>query len=436
MTDAYRNPGKARSPAMESLAADADGRHVSAIHPEVAAHRRAAALGMLARRDAFGIVGMIIGFSGALVAIMGLRGHWNEVAISGAIGIAIGVALYVTGGRIHQRRLDLALGGALAWQDTHPFPVTGLSGFLVADLTTATVHLRGPIDIDTLAGAAKAVDPQIAVSSVGGMAYELVIPSPKQHGDVAALKRVFEHIVTPLHGDVGIERVELGASERRQTSAPTTAPEAKRRSPALEALAASARTRPASRALPPAVVRRKLLCALDVPTGRGLLYTLAVVAIGVGVLFIVGAAVTRWLGAGIAGSVTLLIGSYVVYATHDAVASQLRFRQDAARSWAASCAFPVTGLDAYLAADRSTIALHLAAALDATTIAAAVKAVDPAIATRSVDARTFELVVPPRDIGIHGSCGDLAALQRIVDRVVTPLHEDVGVERVELTGSG
>lgn len=215
-----------------------------------------------------------------------------------------------------------------------------------------------------------------------------------------------------------------------------TPPGPKRRSPALEALAASARTRPPTRALPAAVVRRKLPSALDVPTGRGLLYTLSVVAIAVGALFIVGAAVSGWLGAGIVGSVTLLIGGYVVYATHDAVASQLQARQDAVREWAATRAFPMTGLDEYLVADRSTVALHLAAALDATTIAAAVKAADPTIATRSVDARTFELAIPPRDIGIHGQCGDLAALQRIVDRVVTPLHEDVGIERVELTANG
>lgn len=215
MTDAYRNPGKARSPAMESLAASSaagDRLPPSAIHPELAAQRRAAAMGMEARHDALGIVGMIVGFLGGLVTIMGLKGHWNELAIGGAIGLAIGIALFVRGGRIHERQLDLALERALAWQGTHPFPVTGLSDFLVADLTTATLHLRSDIDIDTLAGAAKAVDPQIAVSSVGGMAYELVIPSPNHHGDVAALKRVFASIVTPLHGDVGIERVELGGT--------------------------------------------------------------------------------------------------------------------------------------------------------------------------------------------------------------------------------
>lgn len=214
---------------------------------------------------------------------------------------------------------------------------------------------------------------------------------------------------------------------------------AKGRSPALEALAAQARaevTAPVpTKLLRYDAIQRRLAYAVDLPHTPK---TRGIVGVAGGLV----GSCTFWAaingGWPIVGLLSGILGAGGWYVAAAASAARSHDRAVASAvqellAWESSHPFPTTGLVEFLVADRSTVRIRLAAPLEAATFIDAVKVIDPTMAARASVERTFELVVASRRVG-QEPFGDIGALKRIFSRLLRPLHDDVGIEQVELGG--
>lgn len=105
-------------------------------------------------------------------------------------------------------------------------------------------------------------------------------------------------------------------------------------------------------------------------------------------------------------------------------------------AWAERQPFPVTGYSSWLACDKPLLDLRLRTPFDRGLFANAVRAIDPAIEVEAIDDHTTRIAVPAI-LGTRGRAvryGNVPLLHRLFRDVVLPLHDEVGIERVELGG--
>jgi len=100
--------------------------------------------------------------------------------------------------------------------------------------------------------------------------------------------------------------------------------------------------------------------------------------------------------------------------------------------------FPVRGYREWLLAAEPTFDLELRGIVGIDVIAQAIATVDPSIRIRAVDERTFRIVT--RRIALPGTkegaspiyLGDRRLLEELVERILAPLHADVGIVEVRM----
>jgi hypothetical protein len=100
--------------------------------------------------------------------------------------------------------------------------------------------------------------------------------------------------------------------------------------------------------------------------------------------------------------------------------------------------FPVKGYEIWLASERPLLDVHLRAAVARDVVDRAATALDPDITIEWFDDRLFRVALPPHPIGAadeHSFGGDPKAWASFADKILAPLHADVGIERVEMGGS-
>jgi hypothetical protein len=97
--------------------------------------------------------------------------------------------------------------------------------------------------------------------------------------------------------------------------------------------------------------------------------------------------------------------------------------------------FPVTGYDAWLASEIPLIDVRVRGELDRTLVAGAARGVDRGLEVEWIDARMFRLATPPRRYGGGALVGDRALWTRLANEMLLPIHQDVGVDRVEMGGA-
>jgi hypothetical protein len=150
----------------------------------------------------------------------------KPVAIVFGAGTAIVVtvwAMIATPRRAEERRAAVAEG--LAWATRQPFPVSGYELWCLSEIPLLDVVLTTPVAQRQLADAVAAVDPTIEVDSIDERTARLHIPprtvtegdGPAEwYADPAALLRVFDKLLLPLHTDVPIERVDMGGAMHKR----------------------------------------------------------------------------------------------------------------------------------------------------------------------------------------------------------------------------
>lgn len=211
-------------------------------------------------------------------------------------------------------------------------------------------------------------------------------------------------------------------------------------SPALAKLAAEAsRDVPAQTALLPEIeVKRRIALAVDASAGSIGMIMLAVFSVIVAILTLIGAG-----SLDLDRNHALLVGGVTLFAVGAVVAAVRDSRREAAKEqraieaelgWASQQPFPVTGYRDWLASDRSLLVVHLRRAVDETTFRNAVRAIDPAIESCALDDRRYEVVVPSRVVAAT-RYGDVKLLKTVWDKLVLPLHADVGIDRVAMGGT-
>lgn len=162
----------------------------------------------------------------------------------------------------------------------------------------------------------------------------------------------------------------------------------------------------------------RLACAFKVPpTKRGAAVTVtsafaAIGALGVTVAFV--PAVGLLVG----------LGGFEVF-DRRAIAKGLRELDD----WG----FPITGYREWLLADEPAFDVELQRHVDIQVLTTSASAIDPAIRIRRIDERKFRVIT--RRIALPGRkdgappiyLGDRRLLRELYDRILSPLHADVGV---------
>jgi hypothetical protein len=104
--------------------------------------------------------------------------------------------------------------------------------------------------------------------------------------------------------------------------------------------------------------------------------------------------------------------------------------------WASQLPFPVEGYELWLISEEPLLDVTLQAPLSAP-LASALHAVNPAIKAEPLDDTTTRVLLPPRKVE-HGETtlwiGDEEAFRAVVEKVLEPLHREVGIARVTLGG--
>ena len=220
----YRDPAKARSPALEQLAAakpelvaqtgmlsEADVERRLELAADVYADRTGTGMAVLAM-----ILATCAFTSLFFIAISATAGIVTLALVGGTFGAGFFAKRDATAS---EARRQLGVAKTLAWADAQPFPVTGYRDWLVNDRSVFLVELQKPIEKETFVDAAKAIDPAIEADAIDDTQFSVVIPSrvvtgetPARYGNVELLQTVWSKLVLPLHGDVGIERVVMGGT--------------------------------------------------------------------------------------------------------------------------------------------------------------------------------------------------------------------------------
>ncbi len=222
----------------------------------------------------------------------------------------------------------------------------------------------------------------------------------------------------------------------------------KARSPALEKLAEEARATAAAPAqtsmLSEAEVLRRLELAVDVHQDReGCLSAMAFV---LGLFAFLGLMLAASHADELDGSSAFLLVLLVVATIACAWGASTARRNSGARrakaietelAWATSQPFPVTGYRDWLVNDKPVLIVHLRDPIERATFVDAVRAIDPAIEAEATGDKTFRLEIPARVLtGEHPArYGNAPLLHTVMDKLLRPLHDDVGIERIDMGGT-
>lgn len=229
----YRRPGLGASPVLAQLAEVGGERRremprEAEATPELQRRERLERVFKVNGHDASGIGlaallswTMLAPLCGAITAQDG-----NPVPVGFGVGASLAVtiwAMIAAPRREAERRAAVAEG--LAWATRQPFPVRGYDVWCLSEVPLLDVSLSAPVDRRQLTDAVAAVDRTIEVEWIDERTPRLHIPprtvtegeGPAEwYADPAALHRVFERLLLPLHTDVPIERVDMGGAMHKR----------------------------------------------------------------------------------------------------------------------------------------------------------------------------------------------------------------------------
>ncbi len=147
--------------------------------------------------------------------------HTGKVMLPIAILLAVAASIaWITSSQNADRRRVVAIKKELTWATSQPFEVYGYATWLASEAPTITVTLRRAVEKALFAEAARAISPDIETAAYDATTFSIKVPSRSgtvhkiacRFGDVALVKQLFEHLLLPLHSDVGIERVSMSTS--------------------------------------------------------------------------------------------------------------------------------------------------------------------------------------------------------------------------------
>ncbi|MEZ4403390.1 MAG: hypothetical protein R3B06_25420 [Kofleriaceae bacterium] len=156
--------------------------------------------------------------------VLALPFHWVSMpraVVVGAVVVAANLSHVVARWRWRRQ-----LAAALAWVDRYPFPVTGLRGYLVAAQPMVDVEFKTAPVRDEFTRAVARHLPGAEVIAIDRLTMRVVVPARDRTADDttspvalqpdtsdrAWLRRFFDEVLAPLHGELGIVRVELGGT--------------------------------------------------------------------------------------------------------------------------------------------------------------------------------------------------------------------------------
>jgi len=188
-------------------------------------HRVAAALDVthycqngVERVLAYGVIGG--GIVATLIAVAINAWHQYEIAMGSIVAVMVGV------GMLRANPAPAARGEGqrrLTADVSLPFPVDGYEAWLAGERHRIDVHLRGAVDREVFAAAARAIDALIEVEWLDARVVRLAPPPRRVRGALVGDRelwlRLSEEILVPLHQAVGVDRVELSTA-RRALAAP------------------------------------------------------------------------------------------------------------------------------------------------------------------------------------------------------------------------
>ena len=99
--------------------------------------------------------------------------------------------------------------------------------------------------------------------------------------------------------------------------------------------------------------------------------------------------------------------------------------------------YPVDGYPLWLAAERPLFDVYLRRAVDRTVVIDATAALDRDIVIEWLDERVFRVAIPACQFGSDPvqHLGDRAAWLRFAEKILAPLHADIGIDKVEMGGA-
>ena len=398
---------------------------------------------------------------GSGAALMGLA-TWFGFAIAG--GVVVGMGGGAIGNRTRVRR-------GLRELERWGFPVEGYRTWLLADEPTFEIELARMLDLDVLVTSVRAIDPSIRVIRTRERTFQLItrrIALPPQRGDTAPilvgdrelLQQLHERLLSPLHADVGIRRMQMGDRERMPapppllpagdsggggdtgegTSMGAFRDQALAAPPALQALVYAGGDRELPREARTVKNRamRVVYATGSAPHGVGTVvgFTLAGLTTGAGWVGPIGLAIGAVAG-GIGGAVAAVKGN-----------------KRNARKIAASVhghGFPIEGYDDWLISGRPIFDLELEMAIDPSTLTTMLESLPRAwsiganaevswvVEVMWLDAKLVRiesrptLVEPPSRIEpFYG--GSHAMFETFRAQVLAPLHQHVGIASVQMGG--
>jgi hypothetical protein len=213
----YRQPAKAHSPAMASLAGRADDRRrelpreAGQLGPRELNRRLVAAIiGETIAEIAIWTVLIIVFCFGAGLFIGGIADGSLTMVLGSLPLVLAPVAAAIARLRTTRR----AVAAELAWPARLPFPVEGYDLWLASARPILDVALRTPVERRLLFEGIAGFDPAIAVSHLDDRTVRLEVPARPGDYPAAAFHALVAEVLVPLHQDVGIDGVSMGGALR------------------------------------------------------------------------------------------------------------------------------------------------------------------------------------------------------------------------------
>jgi len=401
---------------------------------------------------------VLVGTAGAIAA----TATWFGWLIVG--GVAAGMGGNVLDGRLLVKR---GLREVHRWG----YPVEGYREWLLADEPTFEIEIARDLDPEVLVTSVKAVDPTVKVTRVRERTFQLVtrraaLPpqrgetTPILVGDRELLMLLHEKLLAPLHADVGIRRMRMGDRLRMPAAPPLLpagAPEPGSESTEGTSMGAF---RDAALAAPPALQalvysggdRELPLEAKDVKhRTQRVVYAMGSAPHGVGTFaaFTFGGLMS---GVGWLGPLGFAVGA-VGGAIGGAIAVAKGNERNAAKIAASvhGHGYPIEGYDHWLISGRPIFDVEFKQAFDPARMMVLVEALPRAFSISAnaevswvVDVMWLDdklvrletrptLVEPASKIEpFYG--GSHAMFEMFRERVLAPLHRDVGVAAIKSGG--
>jgi hypothetical protein len=163
------------------------------------------------------IIVPLVGFAGCLVAVQPVdEGLVGGMALLALLVIAAGIGTVIARSDAAH---DALVERELATPARYPFPIEGYRLWLASEQPLFDVTLARPVDRGLFERALRGLDPAIGVEWVDEQTARIATPprTRGEHriGDRALFHRVVGELLIPLHGEVGISRVDMGGVVRR-----------------------------------------------------------------------------------------------------------------------------------------------------------------------------------------------------------------------------